>query len=1058
MLWINENKIITLGLRHLKIWRFENDNYNQSNYYDDNDRKSQPINSALAKPKIITGKSVITGNAYISNPNFTDCIQIFENLLLLLTENGELCTLIDFNDDYDIDRFNNNIDNNNKIKSKILVLDWRGGISMCFKSGLFDTKSMKVWLIGNEINEIVSFDITDILNLPIINNEKDFKRSIQTININNKTKKKLYDKQQKNGCISISLLSDGGIACLSNSGDIVYFSAYQKKHEQFLQLNTSKCLVSGYNCGIKGIKNLNNTCSKTIPYNINSNQSENGNDIDNGKSFLTWSEDGLIRIRNFNDGFYELSNKTIDVKLMKNLDLEFPLDNVLTAVAVGFNNEIIVGDRYGILKIFLPNINNKTDSGENSDSDDNYGTFDNKEKVLYEVKAHSSEINDIQIRRYEELGLDMIFSISRDRTIQIFYKWYKNSSSYSPSPNINHDSDNIEDEEEGSPNDWNVLQTLIVHKGNVQKLLISDDNKWIITGSLDRTVAIHKFNYLPESGKLFFTLYKSLSLKSSPIEMCLHRLSSHSQSSVQTPTGSRSFLSPFLSPLKLHHSTSKLNLKKNDNIDNSDSCREELIIVTNDKQVNIYKFPNGQFHRSLRLADTNGETLGFSFLSLVPFPNDITFMIGIGTDKSIRAYDYNTGQLLSSRWGHSGSISSFIAFENNNNDYIFISSGLDGCVFIWDFSPNRSKLLRKSQSTRNIHDLLSIDSPSIGSFSEINNEANQSLLKPIRKVWAKNDLLIAKDNEERSHSSRSTYRSPYLMTPTSRSSSQVRKQKSMEMSSNNTHKHPIHSLSKARSFMNISTQKNNDDNDNNLNDVRVNELSVVDRLSRRSISRMSSRSSLREVPTPPPSLQRKPSMSIVTNTNRTLQKRDSFSSLRNTNTELRRRASTTFVTDKSRSENTNNSDNKTAQSTIGKRPPIQRNTSRRRVSSSSSNTNISTPQHIKNIDDHIEGLIDQLVSFRSYYSCHVYSDQARLERLKNQLHQTLSQLNVPIVERSRMDELLEHFADKLCNVIENRDKEPVTNELQDQILHKIDEDKKIITYDNEDNDKCENEG
>ena len=87
----------------------------------------------------------------------------------------------------------------------------------------------------------------------------------------------------------------------------------------------------------------------------------------------------------------------------------------------------------------------------------------NDYKILYQVKAHSSTINEIIYFTFS--NHQICCSISRDRMIQIFI---------CPINETN----------------WDLLQTIPIHNGNLLQIIHLQDKIYVC--SLDRTISIHK--------------------------------------------------------------------------------------------------------------------------------------------------------------------------------------------------------------------------------------------------------------------------------------------------------------------------------------------------------------------------------------------------------------------------------------------------------------------------------------------------------------------------------------------------------------------------------------
>ena len=121
----------------------------------------------------------------------------------------------------------------------------------------------------------------------------------------------------------------------------------------------------------------------------------------------------------------------------------------------------------------------------------------NDYKILYQVKAHSSTINEIIYFTFS--NHQICCSISRDRMIQIFI---------CPINETN----------------WDLLQTIPIHNGNLLQIIHLQDKIYVC--SLDRTISIHKLVFEEkekeqEEQEHSLRLYqeKIITLKSTPLCM-----------------------------------------------------------------------------------------------------------------------------------------------------------------------------------------------------------------------------------------------------------------------------------------------------------------------------------------------------------------------------------------------------------------------------------------------------------------------------------------------------------------------------------------------------------
>ncbi|ABN66801.2 predicted protein [Scheffersomyces stipitis CBS 6054] len=174
---------------------------------------------------------------------------------------------------------------------------------------------------------------------------------------------------------------------------------------------------------------------------------------------LVYSHSGMIK------------RVTKDYELETILKFNLPSNELISnsLMAVDSNNDsLLLGDKYGTLYVVKI-------------------TEEKASEIVYQIKAHSSSINDIV---YYEFGdFQLITSIARDRMIQFFYK----------KPGTN----------------WDILQTIPIHNGNLLK--IQYHNSRIYVCSSDRTISIHKLEVVESELRVFQE--KILSMKCSPITL-----------------------------------------------------------------------------------------------------------------------------------------------------------------------------------------------------------------------------------------------------------------------------------------------------------------------------------------------------------------------------------------------------------------------------------------------------------------------------------------------------------------------------------------------------------
>lgn len=158
--------------------------------------------------------------------------------------------------------------------------------------------------------------------------------------------------------------------------------------------------------------------------------------------------------------------KLFNGKCLIESDLKISLDLVdeeVTALDLDIDQKLLaVGDSSGKLSIYQD------------------------ESCTFSDHIHTSAINDIRL--YQKNGLQILITISRDRTIHF-----------------------VEEIE----STWTVIESIKENKGNILQLLVSEDRLYAI--SSDRTVSCYRLNVV--DNKLDVFKETILSVKSSPLKM-----------------------------------------------------------------------------------------------------------------------------------------------------------------------------------------------------------------------------------------------------------------------------------------------------------------------------------------------------------------------------------------------------------------------------------------------------------------------------------------------------------------------------------------------------------
>ncbi|GMG56142.1 unnamed protein product [Ambrosiozyma monospora] len=272
------------------------------------------------------------------------------------------------------------------------------------------------------------------------------------------------------------------------------------------------------------------------------------------------------------------------------------IDNNLRSLDYDEEGDLVLGDTYGNLYFYEKRKN-----------------FINGFKEVKRVRAHESSINDVLFFKVGK-SHRFVASCSRDRTIQIFVKRSSAGDELC---------------------DWELFQTLSVHKGNVLKIAFR--NNKLIASSADRTLSVHRFEPGGEFDDPLIFQEKVISNKSS----------------------SASF----------------------------DVTDKEIIVSTNDKNILIYNLSTYELIKSFKLLNDDFESIQVDQLRVHG-----DFLATASSDKCIRLFSYPDGKLLCSNWAHSESIISMIVVDDGN----LISASHDGCMFNWSIKdlsqPTKGKI------------------------------------------------------------------------------------------------------------------------------------------------------------------------------------------------------------------------------------------------------------------------------------------------------------------------------------------------------------------------------
>ena len=161
-----------------------------------------------------------------------------------------------------------------------------------------------------------------------------------------------------------------------------------------------------------------------------------------------------------------------------------------------------------------------------------------------------------------------------------------------------------------------------------------------------------------------------------------------------------------------------------------------LLVSTIDRQIHKYDLSTGRLLQSFKALDhTGSDSLVISSLSVHRLEKDsgqIPIFLGVSsTDKSISAYNYDSGSALVKEYGQT--VISDVAYiqqlsENGDSKKAVISTGLDGTIMIWD-------LTVRSHALAGLQGSVNDDRPAESLKTHVS-----TLSLPLRRILSKSEI------------------------------------------------------------------------------------------------------------------------------------------------------------------------------------------------------------------------------------------------------------------------------------------------------------------------------
>ncbi|KAL3421881.1 WD repeat-containing protein 62 [Phlyctema vagabunda] len=403
MIWMGNKNIVTIGTRHIKVWRIEESQTpspTKTKFALDGTPQPASVQSAL---KPLAGRNCLLGPLVEATFNCIDAIS--EQRAIVCSEKGDVCLL----DDAD--------------GLKLTKL-FNVGFPVACLAVNTELNSLR---IGGRTGIVKVFDLEEVLTSLTV-------PSLPTLHL------------ESNGSHLCAMGYAGQSLVTVDSKhliEIVTPTSHEESDIRQIQIPAHGDSVMGV-CLLSSMNSLK-------------------------ADFITWSADGIIVFWDLN-GMSKLSISA-EIEQLATGDEEQANQCQIVRASDGVKF-LVVGDRYGVLKIMEPET----------------------ETCLLDSKAHSGEIQDIAL--FEDSDSTLIASCGRDRTVQLFRRNEKT---------------------------WSLMQTMDDHSSSVCKVSFAENGEKLISCSTGREIHIRQLVKKNVSGDdvVAAVPFRIITLKASPVSMAI---------------------------------------------------------------------------------------------------------------------------------------------------------------------------------------------------------------------------------------------------------------------------------------------------------------------------------------------------------------------------------------------------------------------------------------------------------------------------------------------------------------------------------------------------------